>query len=562
MRTACPGIQILVVGKLPDGPWRYVARESRAPEAGTIEALTGVVLKAQILFEDGDIVVDLSLPDPSSKDHPLPFIEEQNQRPDFRDDVTNSEKFLAEMPKKAKLVLTTAATAIDGLSVASIRTFKGDRVAPPRLAPLTEGMVDKVKDPVVTESMVIPEPSRGPDTSTQPPIVMGVLRGESSARPDTPMATSVKAPAAVPRITAPTMAAVKTPGGAFPRARLRIGSSAVQARRGTVVPRDHASTTRTSVAGREFRGGFRASRNVAGRLRLMERRLQNGGHELSPGDVILLALPNAYHDATKQRPALAVAGDQLTRIVVLDRAGAPLEERFVTVGTVDLPVGAERIALCGLGTPRPGSRRRAGAGLAGWHAESTVHQIASNTYLANEAIVRSAAARTRRQGSAVSVSNLTGRKAVAGRSATTHLPQDTTVIVVGLAPTAPVTDPADAFASVSLGLFGAQRRRRPDGSVRPPQIVVAGDEVYGVFAIDANDDGGDWVTVSIESDRRWNIVAVGGATGRAESLIDDLRYGSPARLFAPGADPAGSSKVRFLAAALRPDRVVEESRSQ
>jgi len=534
-------LEARVVSKLPDGPWRYVARESRGPEAGTIDALTGVVVRAQLTIADDDILVDLSLVDPGDLDHPLPFHEEQADRPTLMVHVEKSEDFILAQPTATNAVLAKASTAIDGLAPASIRTFRADRVSPPRLAPLTEGMVDPVKPAVATEPVAPPEPPSGPDTSTQPPVVMGVLRDRLGVEARAPAATTVKAAGDVARVAAPTLTDVRLPGGAFPRAHLRRGSEALTTRRGTAFPRLHMPSTGTAVRGREFRAGFRATPANARSLTTIQRRVRNGGHDLAPGDVLLLKLPNARWDDQPERPRLAVAGDQATRVVVLDRAGAPISDEAMREGTVDLPVGAERVAVAGLGDT---SR----FGLAGWHAEMSVQQVSSNTYLASRALIRSAAPRTRRRGSPVSIANLTAREATLGRSVVTHLPAATTAILVGLSPTEPVADPTQALASIRLGLLGADRAARPDGTRVEPRVVVSGDQMYGAFAVEPNEDGGPWVTVSIESDPRWNVIAVGATSGRFQSLIEDLIRGDPAGLFGSGADPTGSSRVRFVPA--------------
>jgi hypothetical protein len=178
----------------------------------------------------------------------------------------------------------------------------------------------------------------------------------------------------------------------------------------------------------------------------------------------------------------------------------------------------------------------------------SVQQVSSNTYLASRALIRSAAPRTRRRGSPVSIANLTAREATLGRSVVTHLPAATTAILVGLSPTEPVADPTQALASIRLGLLGADRAARPDGTRVEPRVVVSGDQMYGAFAVEPNEDGGPWVTVSIESDPRWNVIAVGATSGRFQSLIEDLIRGDPAGLFGSGADPTGSSRVRFVPA--------------
>lgn len=529
--------------QLPDAPWYYVAREARAPTAGHVTALTSGLLIAPLTDTDDDIMVDLDDVDPSDIPHPLPFPTEQADRENFDEDVVAAATYLEAQPTATREVLVSAATGIESLTAGEVRTFLADRVSPPRLAPLTEGMVDAVRPQFTTRPIEPEEPTEDVDRSTQPPMVMAVIRRpvSSSTRPQAQ--TSVEAPAEVPRVTAPTLAAVASPGGTFPRAKLTFGPSRVTRAAKTIKPVDGLPRTKPALRGKEIRGGFRASPRVAGSLDLMANRMLNGGLPVEAGDVILLKMPNARFDRHESRPELHFEGNQDIRVVGLDRAGSPLFDTIASRRTVDLPVGTDRMAVVGLGTPTP---QPDGAGLAGWHARATMQQIHSGTFLGVRSVIRSASNRTRRTGSPVTMANVTGAAAAAGSSVTTHLPGDTTVVLVGLSATDQASTLEEAFSSISLGLFGADRRTGGDGRPSAPIIVVSGDQVHGIFAVTPNPAGGPWVTVSIESDQRWSVTAVAGTTGQIESLADDLRDSGIDALFTDGADPAGRSKVRFV----------------
>ncbi|MDH3295098.1 MAG: hypothetical protein OER95_12340, partial [Acidimicrobiia bacterium] len=535
---------------LPDGPWFYVARESRAPAADYVNAMTTGVLIAALTDSDDDIMVDLASVEISDVPHPLPFITERRVRPVFRVDVRKADAYLQAQPTVTGEILASAATGINGLPVGDVRTFSSDRVAPPRLAPLTEGMVDRVRPPVRTKPIELDTADDDVDQSTKPPVVMGVLRRPMSASARPAAHTTVDAGASVPRVTAPTMASVAVPGGAFPRARLTFAPSRLGRSAKTVIPRDGLPNTKPVLRGKEMRGGFRADPRVARNLERMKRRMLNGGQSVEAGDVVLLKMPNARFDRHDDRPQLRFDGSQDLRVVALDRAGAPLFETTSRQGSVELPVGTERVAVTGLGAPTP---QPDGAGLAGWHARMTLQEIHSGTYLGVRSIVRSAANRIRRTGSPVTVANVTAAKATGGSSVTTHLPGDTTVVLVGLSTMDSTASPQEAFSSISLGLFGADRRVGPEARPLPPLMVVSGDQVFGIFAVAPNDDGGRWVTVSIESDERWSVTAVAGSTGRPVSLTDDLRDGDLDALFTDGADPAGTSKLQFVMPKQQPD---------
>jgi hypothetical protein len=561
---AVTGLEVdqFVVSRLPDAPWHYVEREARAPAADYLNALTGVVMQSTLEVADDDIQVDLGMVTKSDEDHPLPFFPELRSREsdeliELSDD---GAAFVDRAPIETGAVYQTTAGAVAGYSTASRATLTADRASPPRLAPLTEGMIDDVLPGVTKTTVPPPPPPVPPFRGTRPPIVMGILRGTASPTARAPEATTVRAAADVPRIAAPTLAAVRLPGDDFPRARLELGSTglvtrqtpdpavraagAADERAVTVAPRGHLPTTRAAARGREFRGGFRSSPRVAAALTTITAQVRGEGHTVAAGDVLILRMPNARFDDRPDRPTLAVRGDQVTRLVAFDRAGVPVFERSLRSGTVTIPTGADRIVVAGTGAARRDGDR---SGLAGWHAQHLVHQVASHTYLAPGAILRCGAPRTRREGSPVTLANITAREATSGQTVITHLPTTTTVVVVGLSPTAPVADLDDAFASLTIGLDGARRATGRDGVTVPPTTVASGDQVFGVFAVAARDDA-RWVSVTIESDPRWRVVAVGGARARRGSVVDDLADRDPVSLFPTGPDPAGSSTVRFVQA--------------
>ena len=422
-------------------------------------------------------------------------------------------------------------------------------------------MLDDEHPPVVSQPIPPPPPPEPIDRSTHAPIVMGVLRSPLSAPARAPEPTLVNAAAAVPRAPAPRLADVQIPGGDFPRAQLTVASTGVQRRRGTVVPKASQPLTRPAMRGRELRGGYRSSPQTAVALSRIRRRLLRQGHAVAPGDVLVLRMPNARHDDEPARPHLNIAGDQLVRLVGLDRSGAPSWERTVREAAVRIPRSTERIAVIGRGAAQGGREESTDAGLSGWHSQTLLHQVASRTYLAPRSVVRAASPRTRREGSAVTVANVTAHDATVGRTVITYLPPTTRVVLVGLSSAAPVGAIADAMASITIGLDGADRRRRGDGSHVPPKVVSSGDQVFGVFAVAAHtgDRRARWIRVTIESDTSWNVVAVGGSEGSPDQLVEDLRHGDPAELFSAAPDPSGAATIAFAAA--EPGRPDEERRN-
>src|SRR5262249_45645647 len=102
---------------------------------------------------------------------------------------------------------------------------------------------------------------------------------------------------------------------------------------------------------------------------------------LSAGQVVVLALPNAAHDVVGARPRLLVKGTP-TRVVALRHGGEVVLDQTTDGAELELPRGAERVALApiGVGAPVPSA--------AGWHASMTLPYLGWGTALAIDATVR------------------------------------------------------------------------------------------------------------------------------------------------------------------------------
>jgi len=101
----------------------------------------------------------------------------------------------------------------------------------------------------------------------------------------------------------------------------------------------------TSVAGgaTELRSGLLASKEIADQMHIFDKALHtDGGAPLLAGDVQVWERPAAAFDASERRPVIRVKGDQLSRLVALDRADLPLADQSGTVHTFELPRGTVR----------------------------------------------------------------------------------------------------------------------------------------------------------------------------------------------------------------------------
>ena len=112
---------------------------------------------------------------------PLPFIDEIKDRQEFAADVADADSYIAAQPTDSEAILLAAAGRLARADSFSARTFAGDRVAPPRLAPLGEGMVDVVKPAVDTAPVANPPPPP-PDPVPGPLQLHALLRAPSAKR--------------------------------------------------------------------------------------------------------------------------------------------------------------------------------------------------------------------------------------------------------------------------------------------------------------------------------------------------------------------------------------------
>ena len=147
----------------------------------------------------------------------------------------------------------------------SARRLAAERVAPPRLAPLTEGMVDAVK-PAVAVGADRPARATGPARSPRAPAAPAgaVCARAPRRRFADPRPTSVdEDAAAVPRAAPPSLARVVTPGGA------RLGASPPRWRRrwrARWPPRTAAPRPAPPAPASRGAPGLRASEAVAASL--------------------------------------------------------------------------------------------------------------------------------------------------------------------------------------------------------------------------------------------------------------------------------------------------------
>ena len=385
--------------------------------------------------------------------------------------------------------------------------FAGDRLAP----------LDKIVVPDIG-APVTPEPV---DTTVHPPVALAVL---GSGTPLEGMAaggaTTVSDRPNAVRAAPPTVAGLRNVPAA---ARLVVAGGAAQADSGTVVSSGEPAVTRVarSVAASV------AQRGGAGRGRVDGFTGALGGGPilaagasgppsdttLCAGELVVLALPNAARDvvADGPRPHLTVTGTP-TRLVALRHGGEVLVDETVEEAEVEVPLGAERLAVAPIGSGA------VPASAAGWHAGMTLPYIGWGTALGVDATVRVEGSPLARRGDRFRAGWVEAAELVAGTaSVVTRFTRSIDVVVVV------IDDPvADAGRTLLLGLDGARQAAGADGQPVPPTTVVAGSRAILAYRIDVDSAANGPVSVTVASGTGWHVVGVLGASGPPADVIAAL----------------------------------------
>jgi len=542
-----------VLGSVPAAVWE--ANEGAEPpaEAKVRPAAVGATLVA----EAEEIGTAVPLPvddfDPPGPRHPLPFHQEQASRPPLEEVREEADRFGAEQPKgtaeilrRAARYLTTGVFQPTDLTTLERRAFATDRVGPPRLAPLTEGIVDPVKPAAEVADRPAPEPEPDPDTTVLPPVLDAQLRllppGTSVAPAATTVSQDLLGGRRVSRRVPPTLDDVRSELARTPvAAQLTVGpppaaSWAPPAAAPTVVAAGATPHTRVAGGLAERRRGLLSSQTEVEALAELTERLPEGV-PLRPGDVQVWRLPNSAADVAGelQRPGLRVQGDQPVRVVALNRAGEVLQDRTGRRLSVEVPLGSHRLVVAGLG----GTGDAPPSGLPGWHAGSTVAQVTPDVYLAAGAVIRAEASSTVRSRRTVGTALVPAGEAVAGTgTVVTRLPGGLSAVLLALDTEGAVDASLDGLV---LGVQGARRAGEP-------LVVTAGDRVYAVFPLDPTTEGpGEPVTVTVGSDDRWLLAGVVGSPGPPGDLAERVAADGLADRVAELVEGAlGASVVRWI----------------
>jgi len=525
------------IGSLPEAVWKEYDKAGDAPPAADlVKAVTGarLIVRSKMLDRTGNIPVDQV--DVGELVHPLPLRQQLRWRGVLDRHRARAEELVAWANLQAagsaaarlldegrltavrdtsgrwRLALAAdpgTSTAIDDAALAANRSdamVPGDvraqartarsvplagRAAPPRVRSLASGMRREVGEPVPVSRTTIPAPPGRPAPRLAPRLE-AVLHEVAVPRDTAPATSAARVGAGLPRLAPPSLASAREAARSSIGAHLRTVAPPVTDEIGARA----GSRAATGIAGDRHEWSATDARLAPSRLRAL-RRLEHDvlvdGVEVPTGRVYVWRVPDSSRDARQERPAVVVAGDSPVRVVALDRAGRVLVDSTTTEGRTTLPRGTSRVAVAGVaGGP---------TGIAGWHAGTRLARVSAHTLLAPGAVVRSEAASSRRGGRIASTGLVSPADVVPERgTVSTTLPTKTRTVVVGLEPLGEAATP-DGF---SLSLAGATRGRGD------PVIVRAGERIYGVFGVAADDDA-QRVTAQVATDQRWHLAAVVGS---------------------------------------------------
>ncbi|HEY1280556.1 MAG TPA: hypothetical protein VGF22_12850, partial [Acidimicrobiales bacterium] len=460
----------------------------------------------------GGPAIDYNRLDPGGPRRPLPFLRNTGAA---RQQVVQEGQQLVSLVAAAAAGADVPALADDwrrraGASAVELASWQGERrLVGPRLGSLGDRLAPHDDSVVPGVGVVItPEPV---DTSVHPPVALAVLgRGTALEGMVAGSATTVSDRPNAARTAPPTIAGLRNVPAA---ARLLVAGGAAQIANDTVVAHAEPAVTRAarSVAATV------AQRGGAGRDQLGAMTAALGGGPaptgvaaaagdttLSAGQVVVLALPNAAHDVVtdRARPRLLVKGTP-TRVVALRHGGEVVLDQTTDATELEMPRGAERVALAPIGTGAPVPSA------AGWHASMTLPYLGWGTALAVDATVRFEGSPLTRRDDRFRAGWVEAAELVAGTGTVITRfgrPVDVVVVVID----DPVTD---AGRRLLLGLDGAVQAVGADGAPVPPTTVVAGNRAFLAYAVEPDASAAPDVSVTVASGTGWHVVGVLGTVG-------------------------------------------------
>jgi hypothetical protein len=586
------GISVaMVTAPMPKGVWAAQLSSGAIPTGETITAGTGLTVTVKAVVTPGSPPVNYSQVQPGPR-QPLPFGVEETVRPELDPDAANAAAFATTADTaSAGSVLDAAFGYLDSgrqqgpMTPLAAATFRRDRVAPPRLALLTDGIAPtNVVPPTLTP--IVPVVTPPLDTAVAPPVVTSFLAGGTLtlqrqvvrttiaglAGAGAPVAEAVAGggqtaagagataqAASVPRVPAPTLASVTAGLDPALAARLRFTPPLPQAAgvtadggSGGLAATDGGPVTRRAGAPAEAHALPGLDSGTAALLAAHQAAFTGQGTTLRPGDVFVTTLPNHERDldATGPRPAVSVTGDAAVRVVALSALGEVLADQTANQAEVEVPQHtALLVAWCvggQAGAGLPGAAA-ATAGMAGWSATDLLPYVGAGVSLSRDCVVAGLPAPRRSDRNAQAGHSLVAAPAAAAPVIRTVLPAGTSVVVVSL----DTTEAAD-LSDLTVGIDGAARTSTgTPGAVAAPVVVAARGRTHLLYDLAGGAPAAGQpgpVTVSVGTSPSWRLAGVMGGVGTAATTAPLLAASGAAHLLAPLLRaPTGSAKLNWSA---------------
>jgi large repetitive protein len=561
-------------GSFPVGVWGppQDSNNRKVPKAEMIEALNELDLELRAAESAAGPEIPYYQVE-IGKRKPLPFARRAADVTKVKNQAAAVEALITE-PVSVSAAFAAALTFLSAsASPTALASLRGERQAPPLVGTLTEGLQG---DPTTVVPGIGAKPvGKVYDHFVDPPVTVGMLSGASvDIRVASPARTTVKDSASAWRVAPPTRASVEAERSRSIAARLVIAEpeAVSTGRGGTVIgnvdvpPSAIAHATpaiiaRTGAPGYEqldgFTAGLLANRpGVRGSATGHLRAQGTAGATLTPGQLVVLKLPNADFDAALEgdRPRLGVSGLP-ARVVVLGHGGSVLADRLLGADdtSVEVVQGAERIVVMGqVALPSAAFD----AGLLGWHAGTQMPYVGWSTAVAPGCVVHSSGEPLRLHRERLEAGWVTGAELARGVSTvTTTFAEAPAMVVIVL------DDPA-AFGNevggrqLLLGLDGANRARDAAGADRPPVLLVM--ENRSVLAYDVVPERNKPVVVTIASELGWSLVGVMGSSSLdaagAIAFISARGLDTALRPFATAAATREESRLEWRGATRSDDQ--------
>jgi hypothetical protein len=580
---AAQGISVaLVTAPMPKGVWAAQLASGAIPTGETITAGTGLTVTIAAEITAGSPPINYADVAPGTR-QPLPFGIEATVRPGLDSDAANAAAFASAAGSNATTLLSTAQGYLDSGRLESTMTplanatFRRDRVAPPRIALLTEGIAPP-NSAAPTLMPIVPPVTVPLNTTVEPPLVTAFLGGgtigQQRSVQRTTASTFATAPVGViplqvraaesialtPRVSAPTVASVTA--GLDPALGARLTRTAPLAqpvvrltssteRSGGLVAVDGGPVTRRAGAPLEVQQLAGAAPAAAALLSAHESAFTSNGTTLRPGEVLVTTLPNHERDLDQStpRPTITVSGDATVRVVAVSAMGEVLADQTATASEVAVPSHTARLVLWCLGGSSLDAAGKpisvgASAGLAGWVSTDRLPFVGAGVTLGRDAVITGLAAPRRGHRNAEAAHHLVATPASDSPVVRTTLPPITSVIVVSLD-----AGSAADLSGLTVGITGATRPLDGDGNPAPPIVVTAHGRTHLAYDVEPSANQQP-VVVSIGTDSDWSLVGVMGGVTSAAAIANLLATGGAAGLLAPLLQaPTGQAQVRWSGSA-------------